>query len=164
MLPHHTSLGEMWFLKMCRNEASLVGACVAMFSLFPSSPSSLGTRIASAIIEHSIFWRDYTRKAAPWNGNRGARHFFGAKGKIFRESRILQERFQFCEMKVGKTKKSYNSLCSYSEKMASPVLDAISFCNLPNKEALASVINDSKSEQAFLGATPEDKKEVRNIF
>ena len=44
---------------------------------------------------------------------------------------------------------------------AAPLIDAINgFAALKNVEAIASYIESNKQAEAFLGATPEDKKEV----
>jgi hypothetical protein len=44
---------------------------------------------------------------------------------------------------------------------AAPLIDAINgFAALKNVEAIAAYIESNKQAEAFLGATPEDKKEV----
>jgi hypothetical protein len=54
-------------------------------------------------------------------------------------------------------KRSESQMASTS----APLIDAINgFAALKNVEAIASYIESNKQAEAFLGATPEDKKEV----
>jgi hypothetical protein len=103
-----------------------------------------------------LFWRE-TGKTKGSALVRKTRHLTGWRPKVaspYCRPRPMQTIREAAEQEARKR--------TEVQMASSPSAEAISgFAALPNVEAIASYIENTKQTESFLGATPEDKKEVK---